>query len=408
MASNTGPLDGIRIVDLTRILAGPTCTQLLGDLGADVIKIERPGTGDDTRDWGPNFLVDKDGKQTRESSYFLAANRSKRSVTVNIADEEGARLVRRLLARSDVLVHNFKVGGLEKYGLGYAELQPDFPRLVYCSITGFGQTGPYALRAGYDFLAQGMGGIMSITGEPGGPPMKVGVGIADVMCGMYAAVAMLAALRHRDLTGRGQAIDMALLDAQVAWLINEGMNYLSSGRVPVQLGNAHPNIVPYQTFPTADGYVILAVGNDSQFRKLCRFAGRPELADDPRFATNTERVHHRDEITGIIEGFMREKPSCHWLDGLASEGVPCGEVNTIEEVFQDPQVRHRGMRIDLPHPLAAAGEVPLIANPIKMSETPVAYRNAPPTLGQHTDEVLAELLDMDEEERRGLRRRGVI
>jgi crotonobetainyl-CoA:carnitine CoA-transferase CaiB-like acyl-CoA transferase len=403
-----GPLGGLRILDLTRILAGPTCTQLLGDLGADVVKIERPGTGDDTRRWGPNFLHDKDGNRTDESSYYLAANRSKRSVTIDIAKAEGQALIRRLVACSDILIENFKVGGLAGYGLDYESLKGEFPRLVYCSITGFGQTGPYAPRAGYDFLSQGMGGIMSITGTPDGPPVKVGVGISDVMCGMYAAVAMLAAIRHRDLTGQGQYIDVALLDTQVAWLINEGMNYLLSGRTPVPLGNAHPNIVPYQTFETEDGLIILAVGNDGQFRRFCAFAGAPELADDARFATNTDRVHNREALIELIRRLIAARPSRHWLDGLAERGVPCGEVNTIDQVFEDPQVRHRGMRMAMPHPTAAGGEVPLIANPVKLSETPVEYRHAPPVLGQHTDEVLAELLDLDAEERAALRAAGVI
>jgi crotonobetainyl-CoA:carnitine CoA-transferase CaiB-like acyl-CoA transferase len=401
-------LAGIRVLDLTRILAGPTCAQLLGDLGGDVVKIERPGAGDDTRKWGPPFVQGRDGNPTAESAYYLGANRNKRSVAIDIAQAEGQELLRRLLARCDVLVENFKVGDLARYGLSYEQLQADFPRLVYCSITGFGQTGPYAGRAGYDYLAQGMGGIMSITGEPDGEPMKIGVGIADVMCGMYAVVAILAALRHRDATGEGQRIDVALLDTQVAWLVNEGMNYLLSGRVPRRLGNEHPNIVPYKVFESRDGYVILAVGNDGQFQRWCRFAGAEDLATDPRFATNSLRVQHRQELYALMPAYMRAKSTREWVDGLAALGVPCGPVNTIDEVFEDPQVKSRGMRIDVPHPAAAAGTVPLIANPIRMTRTPPGYQHGPPTLGEHTDEVLAELLELPPAERDRLRAAGVI
>ncbi|HEX6012160.1 MAG TPA: CaiB/BaiF CoA-transferase family protein [Geminicoccaceae bacterium] len=401
-------LAGIRVLDLTRILAGPTCTQLLGDLGADVVKIERPGAGDDTRKWGPPFVVGRDGGPTAESAYYLGANRNKRSVAIDIGRPEGQALARKLLERCDVLVENFKVGDLARYGLGYEQLQADFPRLVYCSITGFGQTGPYAARAGYDYLAQGMGGIMSITGEPDGEPMKVGVGIADVMCGMYATVAILAALRHRDATGEGQRIDLALLDTQVAWLVNEGMNYLLSGQVPRRLGNEHPNIVPYKVFQSRDGYVILAVGNDGQFQRWCRFAGAADLAADPRFATNSLRVRHRRELYALMPAYVRAKTTREWVDGLAALGVPCGPVNTIDQVFEDPQVRARGMRVDVPHATAAAGTVPLIANPIRMTRTPPSCRHSPPTLGEHTDEVLAELLDLAPAERERLRAAGAI
>ena len=400
-------LAGIRVLDLTRILAGPTCTQLLGDLGADVIKIERPHAGDDTRKWGPPYVQGKDGPTT-ESAYYLCANRNKRSVAIDIARSEGQALIRRLLGSCDVLVENFKVGDLARYGLGYEQLQAEFPRLVYCSITGFGQTGPYAPRAGYDYLAQGLGGIMSLTGPADGPPMKVGVGIADLMCGMYATVAILAALRHRDATGQGQQIDAALLDTQVAWLANEATNYLLSGEVPERRGTEHPNIVPYNTFATADGYVILAVGNDSQFQKWCRFAGAPELAADPRFATNSLRVEHRRALYALMPDHMRAKTTAEWVEGLAGIGVPCGPVNTLDQVFADPQVQARGMRIDLPHASAAAGSVPLVANPLKMSLTPPAYRHSPPTLGQHTDEVLGELLGLDEAARAELRAAGTI
>lgn len=400
-------LAGIRVLDLTRILAGPTCTQLLGDLGADVIKIERPGVGDDTRKWGPPYVEGPDGP-TAESAYYICANRNKRSVAIDIATPAGQALVRRLLVHCDVLVENFKVGDLARYGLGFAQLQAEMPRLVYASITGFGQTGPYAPRAGYDYLAQGLGGIMSITGAADGEPMKVGVGIADVMCGMYAAVAILAALRHRDLTGVGQQIDLALLDTQVAWLVNEGTNYLVSGKVPGRLGNEHPNIVPYKTFESSDGYVILAIGNDSQFQKWCWFAEAPELAADPRFATNSLRVEHRRELYALMPGYVRRKSTAAWVDGLAALGVPCGPVNGLDQVFADPQVLARGMRIDVPHAPAAVGSVPLIANPIHMSGTPPSYRHGPPTLGQHTDAVLEDLLALDAEARARLRMAGTI
>jgi crotonobetainyl-CoA:carnitine CoA-transferase CaiB-like acyl-CoA transferase len=403
----TAALAGIRVLDLTRILAGPTATQLLGDLGADVIKVERPGEGDDTRKWGPPFVEGHEGA-TGESAYYLCANRNKRSVAIDIAKPEGQRLVRGLLRHCQVLVENFKVGGLAKFGLDHAGLKEEFPALVYCSITGFGQTGPYAPRAGYDYLAQGMGGVMSLTGEPEGEPVKVGVGIADVMCGMYAVVAILAALRHAEATGEGQHVDMSLLDTQVAWLVNEGTNYLLSGRVPRRLGNEHPNIVPYKVFESADGHVILAVGNDAQFRRWCAFAGAPELAADPRFATNELRVRNREALYALMPDLTRRKTTAEWVDGLAALGVPSGPVNRLDQVFEDPQVLARGMRIDLPHPRAAAGTVPVIANPIRMGATPPSYRSAPPTLGQHTDEVLRGLLGMGTDELGALRADGVI
>ena len=402
------PLDGIRIFDLTRILAGPTCTQLLGDLGADVIKIERPGEGDDTRKWGPPYVKDAEGENTRESAYYLSSNRSKRSVAIDIAQPEGQALAKRLIRQSDVLVQNFKVGGLAKYGLDFASLKEDHPGLVYCSISGFGKTGPYAPRAGYDYLAQGYGGIMSVTGPVDGEPTKVGVGIADIMCGMYAAVAILAALRHRDTTGEGQEIDLALLDTQVAWLANEGVNYLTSGVVPTRLGNEHPNIVPYKRFDTSDGEVVLAAGNDAQFQRWCAFAGATELAEDPRFATNPLRVVNREILYPLMIPYFQTKTTTEWVDGLAKLGVPCGPVNTIQQVFEDPQIQARNMRIELPHHQAGSGEVSLLGNPIKMSATPPVYRNAPPTLGQHTDEVLSDMLRLGEAELAGLRERGVI
>jgi crotonobetainyl-CoA:carnitine CoA-transferase CaiB-like acyl-CoA transferase len=386
----TAPLHGLRVFDLTRILAGPTCTQLLGDLGAEVIKVERPGQGDDTRKWGPPFLKDQDGRDGAASAYYLSSNRNKRSLTLDIAEPEGQALARRLIGRCDILVENFKTGGLAKYGLAYDDLKADHPRLVFCSITGFGQTGPYAPRAGYDYLAQGMGGMMSLTGETDGEPIKVGVGIADVMCGMYASTAILAALRHRELTGRGQHIDLALLDTQVAWLINEGLNYLTSGELPRRQGNEHPNIVPYKTLPCADGHFILAVGNDRQYQRFCDFAGAPELAADPRFATNAERVRNRAALYALLPEVTRRKTAAEWLDGLAERGVPAGPVYTLDQVFDDPQVRHRGMKIEMPYPGSEHGKVELIGNPIKFSDTPVDYRQAPPTLGQDSDAVLQE------------------
>ncbi len=406
--NNTGPLAGLRVLDLSRILAGPTCTQLLGDMGADVIKIEKAGAGDDTRKWGPPFVRDADGAETTESAYYLCANRNKRSVEVDISQAEGQALVRRLAQECDVLIENFKVGGLKRYGLAYDDLKDACPRLIYCSISGFGQDGPYARRAGYDFMIQAMGGIMSITGPADGDPHKVGVGIADVMTGMYAASAILAALHHRERTGRGQYIDLALLDCQAAWLINAGLNYLTSGETPARMGNGHPNIVPYEVFPTADGYFALAVGNDAQFARFCEVAGHPELATDPRYATNKARVANRGELVPRIREITATRSRDDWLGSLEAVGVPCGPVNDIRQVFEDPQVQHRGMKISMPHPLAGSGQVDLIASPVRFSETPVSYRRAPPVLGQHTDEVLAELLDLDDDARRSLRERGII
>jgi len=404
----TGPLNGVRVLDLSRILAGPTATQLLGDLGADVIKIEHPVRGDDTRKWGPPYVPGKDGHDTAESAYYLAANRNKRSVTIDISKPDGTALVRRLLDKCDILLHNFKVGGLEKYGLGYDDLKDDFPQLIYCAITGFGQTGPYAPQAGYDFLAQGIGGLMSLTGEPDGEPVKVGVGIADIMCGMYASTAILAALRHRDISGQGQMIDLALLDTQVAWLANEANNYFLSGHIPERLGNAHPNIVPYQVFPSKDGYFILAVGNDGQFRKFCDFAGHPEWAKDARFVSNDLRIRNRDQLITLIQKTTPLKTTKDWIDGLSSIGVPSGPVNNLEQTFEDPQVRHRQMRITMDQPLSATGKIDLLGNPVKFSQTPVTYRRPPPTLGQHTDTVLEELLNIPADERQKLRNRGLI
>ncbi len=403
-----GPLTGIRIFDMSRVLAGPSCAQLLGDLGADVIKVERPGEGDDTRKWGPPYLKDAEGHDTTESAYYLAANRAKRSLTLDFTKPAGRNLARRLIARSDVLLENYKVGTLAKYGLGYAELHAEFPRLVYCSITGFGQTGPYAPRAGYDYLIQAMGGIMSVTGEPRGEPMKVAVAIADLMTGMYSTVAILAALRHRDATGKGQHIDMALLDTQVAWLANLGQGYLTSGELPARLGNAHATVVPYQVFKTADGHIVLAIGNDGQFRKFCDFAGEPALASDARFATNPARIRNRAELISEMTGILARQTSAYWIRELERIGVPCGPINNLAEVFADPHVQARRMTIELPHPAAGGEPTRLIANPIKFSETPVSYERAPPTLGQHTDEILKELLDLSSAEVAELRDDGVI
>ncbi len=406
--NNSGPLHGLRILDLSRILAGPTCTQMLGDLGADVIKVERPDAGDDTRKWGPPYLKGTDGNDTTESAYYLSANRNKRSLTVNISLPEGQNLIRKLAAKSDVLVENYKVGGMKKYGLDYENLKSYFPDLIYCSITGFGQTGPKSHRPGYDFMIQAMGGIMSVTGEPDGSPMKVGVGIADVMCGMYAAISILAAIRHREQGGKGQHIDLALLDSQAAWLINSGLNYLTSRQDQHRMGNAHPNVVPYQVYQTSDSFFVLAIGNDTQFRKFCEFAEAPEMADDLRFKTNADRVRNRDVLAELINDLTKRNTKKYWLQELEKLQVPCGPVNTIKEVFDDPQIQHREMEITMPHHISGNGQVSLIGSPIKMTETPVSYRNAPPTLGQHTDVILEELLGISETERIDLAEKGVI
>ncbi|MFN7570086.1 MAG: CaiB/BaiF CoA transferase family protein [Betaproteobacteria bacterium] len=406
----TRALDHLRILDLTRVLAGPWCTQLLADLGADVIKIERPGAGDDTRHWGPPYLKDAAGHDTTEAAYYLAANRGKRSVTVDIADPQGQALLRKLAAQSDVLIENYKVGQLAKYGLDYAALAAENPRLIYCSVTGFGQTGPYKDRAGYDFIIQGLGGLMSITGErdgaPGAGPQKVGVAVADLMTGMYATVAILAAVAQREKTGRGQYIDMALLDTQVAMLANMNLNYLASGRAPGRAGNAHANIVPYQVFAAADGHAIVAVGNDSQFVKFCEVAGCPQLASDPRFARNADRVRNRELLIPLLEPIVRSRPVAFWAERLEAAGVPCGPINNIAQAFADPQVVARGLRFDLPHP--TAGSVPQVASPISMSDSPPAHDRAPPTLGQHTDEVLRELANLTDSDIAALRAQGTI
>ena len=420
-ASPSSPmaLEGVRVLDLSRVLAGPWCTQTLADLGADVVKVERPARdgvagGDDTRGWGPPFLRDGAGVETAEAAYYVGTNRNKRSVTIDIASDEGAELVRTLADKADVVVENFKVGDLARRGLDAATLLARNPRLVYCSITGFGQTGPYRERAGYDYAVQGMGGLMSVTGPSraeiaddasGGGPQKVGVAVADLFTGMYAVTAILAALRHRDRTGQGQAIDMALLDSQVAMLANLGAGYLASGVAPQRAGNAHQSIVPYQVFEVADGHLILAVGNDAQFARFCAVAGCSELAGDPRFARNAGRVRHRATLVPLLAALLKLRPRAAWLADLEAAKVPCGPINDLAEVFADAQVRERAMTVEMPHPLA--GTVRMVASPIKLAATPVRYRRAPPLLGADTDAVLAEL-GLDATAIAGLRQRGAI
>ena len=402
-----GALQGVRVLDLTQMMSGPYCTQMLGDLGADVIKIERPGAGDDTRRFAPPFMAGPDGGDSSESAYFMSANRNKRSVEVDLTSETGQALVRELAMKADVIVENFKTGNLAKYGLGYDDLKDENPKLVYCSITGFGQTGPYAARPGYDFLIQGMGGIMSLTGEAEGEPQKVGVPIADIMSGMFAGVAVNAALRHAAVTGQGQYIDIGMLDTQVAWLVNQGMNFLHSGQAE-RLGNAHPNIVPYQVFETADGHIVVAVGNDTQFRTFAGIIGEPELADQPLFATNDSRVRNRDEVVAHLQAIMKTQTSAHWLAELEANKIGCGPINTLDQVFEDPHVKAREMVVNVPHPLAGPDGAQLIASPLKLSETPVQYRHHPPLLGQHTDEVLREVLGYDDNRIAELRDAGAI
>lgn len=405
-----GALSHIRVLDLSRVLAGPWAGQILADLGAEVIKVERPGKGDDTRAWGPPFLEGPRGENTGEAAYYLSANRNKQSVTIDFTLPEGQKLVRELAAKSDILIENFKAGGLAAYGLDYASLRAINPRLIYCSITGFGQTGPYSRRAGYDFMIQGLGGLMSLTGREesaeGAGPVKVGVALTDVLTGVYSSTAILAALAHREQGGQGQHIDMALLDVQVACLANQALNYLTTGVAPVRLGNAHPNIVPYQDFPTADGDFILTVGNDGQFRKFAEVAGQPQWADDPRFLTNKLRVAHRAELIPLIRQATVFKTTAQWVSELESVGVPCGPINDLAQVFADPQVRARGLALSLPH--ALGGSVPQVASPIRLSETPVEYRSAPPLLGEHTDVVLETLLGLHAADIAVLREAGVL
>lgn len=405
-----GALSHIRVLDLSRVLAGPWAGQILGDLGAEVIKVERPGSGDDTRHWGPPYVKDANGNDSREAAYFQSANRNKQSVTLDFTQPEGQRLVRELVQNCDVLLENFKVGGLAAYGLDYASLKAINPRLIYCSITGFGQDGPYAKRAGYDFMIQGLGGLMSLTGKPDGEdgagPMKVGVALTDILTGLYATVGVLAALNQREQSGLGQHIDVALLDVQVACLANQAMNYLNTGVSPKRLGNAHPNIVPYQDFPSADGNFIIAVGNDGQFRKLCEVAGLTALADDPRFASNKARVAHRSELIPLLRQATVFKTTAEWVTLLETAGVPCGPINDLAQVFADPQVQARGLRLDLPNSLGST--TPQVASPLRLSETPVTYRNAPPLLGEHTEQVLSRYLNLSAEQIAALREAGVL
>jgi len=403
-------LGHLRVLDLTRVLAGPWCTQLLADLGAEVIKVERPGSGDDTRGWGPPYLRNAAGAETSEAAYYLSANRGKRSVTINIATAEGQSLIRKLAEHCDIVVENYMVGQLAKYKLDYASLAAINPQLIYCSITGFGQTGPHRARAGYDFIMQGIGGFMSITGErddrPGGGPQKAGVAVSDLMTGMYSAVAILAAVTHRERTGEGQHIDMALYDVMLAMLANMNMNYLTSGEAPGRAGNAHPNIVPYQVFATSDGHVVVAVGNDSQFVKFCAEAGVPHLACDARYRRNADRVRNREALIGELEAVMRARPVAFWVEQLDAAGVPCGPINDIAHALADPQVAARGLRIELPH--AMAGQVLMVANPIKLSATPPSYELPPPMLGEHTAEVLRELAGVSDDELQRLQSRRIV
>jgi len=406
----SGALSHIRVLDLSRVLAGPWAGQIFGDFGAEVIKVERPGSGDDTRHWGPPYIKDAEGNDSREAAYFQSANRNKQSLTLDFTQSEGQRLIRELVAQCDVLLENFKVGGLAAYGLDYESLKAINPRLIYCSITGFGQSGPYAKRAGYDFMIQGLGGLMSLTGRPegeeGAGPMKVGVALTDILTGLYATVGVLAALNQREQSGVGQYIDVALLDVQVACLANQAMNYLATGVSPKRLGNAHPNIVPYQDFPSADGNFILAVGNDGQFRKFCEVAGIASLADDPRFVTNRARVAHRAELIPLLRQATVFKTTAQWIELLEKAGVPCGPINDLQQVFADPQVQARGLRLDLPN--AMGSSTPQVASPLRLSATPVAYRSAPPLLGQHTEALLQRLLGMSETQVAELREAGVI
>jgi len=410
MTHALAPLAGIRILDLSRVLAGPWCSQLLADLGAEVIKIERPGAGDETRAWGPPYLRDGDGNDTSEAAYYCAVNRNKKSLTVDLATESGQRIVRELAAKSDVLLENYKVGGLDKYGLDYASLAKANPRLVYCSITGFGQNGPWADRPGYDFIIQGIGGLMSVTGEadgrPGGGPQKVGVALVDILTGLYAANAVQAALLERERSGYGQHIDLALLDTEVASLANLALNYLSTGISPKRMGNAHPNIAPYQVLPAADGHFIVAVGNDGQFRRMCEVMEVAALATDPRFSTNADRVRNRAALDPLLEERSGRRGKHDWLAALEAAGVPCGPINDIGEAFAEPQIAARQMVVELPHP--TAGTAKLVGNPIKLSRTPVEYRSAPPLLGEHSDTVLRDILGYDADEVARLRKQGVV
>ncbi len=397
----TGPLKGLRVLDLTRVLAGPTCTQMLGDLGAEVIKIERPGAGDDTRGFAPPAMPGTD-----QSAYFIGVNRNKRSVTVDISAPEGQKIIRHLLEDTDILVENFKVGALAKYGLGYEQVHAAHRGIIYCSLTGFGQTGPYAPRPGYDALIQAMGGVMSLTGDITGEPQKVGIPVADIFAGLYGCIGILAALRHREKTGHGQQVDIGMLDTHVAWLANQGMNYLATGENPPRLGNQHPNIVPYQVFPTADGYMVLSIGNDPTFKRFCDAFDLTHLLADPRFATNPARVENRQYVTDTLTPTMRTRTTTDWVDQLETLKIGCGPINTLKEVFADPHVIARGMVIEMAHTSGVAVQV--IANPVRLSETPADYRVPPPTLGEHTEEILRDLLGMSPREITRLRGKGIV
>ena len=405
-----GPLSDIRVLDLSRVLAAPWASQNLADLGAEVIKVERPGVGDDSRSFGPPWIKDAVGRDSRDSAYFTSANRGKKSMTLNIAVPAGQAIVRELAAKSDVLIENYKFGDLARYGLGYEQLRSVNPRLVYCSVTGFGQTGPYRERPGYDFMIQGMGGMMSVTGEPdgapGGGPQRAGVPIADIITGMYASIAICAALAYRARSGEGQHLDLALLDSQIALLAYQNTNYFATGVPPRRIGNLHPNIVPYQPFRASDGELILACGNDKQYRRFCEAAGCPELASDSRFETNAKRVEHRAELTRLLGEVFARRTKREWLELLEDAGIPNGPINDVAQVFQEPQVKARGVRIELEHPVA--GKLPLVASPMRFSGTPVEYRLPPPLLGQHTEDVLRGLLGKDDAEIVGLRESGVI
>jgi formyl-CoA transferase len=405
-----GPLSHLRVLDLSRVLAGPWAAQNLADLGAEVIKIERPGAGDDTRGWGPPWMKDGAGKDSSESAYYLSVNRNKKSVTLDIARPEGQKIVRELAMKSQVLIENYKVGTLKRYQLDFDSLKKDNPSLIYCSVTGFGQDGPYAPRPGYDFIFQGMGGLMSITGErdgqPGAGPQKVGIAITDVLTGMYASVAILAAITHRERTGQGQYIDAALLDTIVAFNANQISSYFASGKVPVRWGNAHAQVVPYEVFPTADGHIILAVGNDSQFASFCQAAGCAELAQEARFKTMSQRIVHRGELIPLITEVMRMRTKHEWIEALEAANVPCGPINNMKEVFEDPQVQHRQLRVDMPHP--SGGTASVVRSPLRLSETPVEYRLAPPTLGQHNEEILRGLLGRSYADLQNLKAAGII
>ena len=405
-----GPLSHLRVLDLSRVLAGPWAAQNLADLGAEVIKVERPGAGDDTRGWGPPWMKDGAGQDSSESAYFLSVNRNKKSVTLDISKPEGQEIARELAMKSQVLIENYKVGTLKKYHLGYEDLKAANPSLIYCSVTGFGQDGPYAPRPGYDFIFQGMGGLMSITGErdgqPGAGPQKVGIAITDVLTGMYASVAILAAITHRERTGQGQYIDAALLDTIVAFNANQISSYFASGKIPIRWGNAHAQVVPYEVFPCADGHIILAVGNDSQFASFCQAAGCAELAQEPRFKTMSQRIVHRGELIPLITEVMRTRSKREWIEALEAANVPCGPINNMKEVFEDPQVQHRGLRVDMPHPLG--GKASVVRSPLRLSETPVEYRLAPPMLGQHTEEVLKGILGRSDAELQKLKAAGIV